>query len=211
MPLSADYITNRGVNVKKGRKVVVAALMYQKWTNPLAAVTNYFAVSHAGAAAAGTVAMTIANSTLDFPRNVVITVTHATAVVAMSGTITGTDLTGKNISEAWSVTAGGTTKTFTGKKAFKTVTSITETVAADASTNTIIAGTGVVFGLDSPLSVASAVKETSAGSVVTNGTFVKASAAATDDPHGTYAPNSAPNGSTTYEAWYISNSPESGR
>jgi hypothetical protein len=211
MPLSADYISNRNITVKKGRKVVVAALVYQSWVDVLAAVTNWFAVSHAGAGAAGTVGMVMAHTTTDYPRNVVITVTHATAVVAMSGTITGTDLAGKNISEDWAVTAGTTTKTFTGKKAFKTVTGITETVAADASANSIIAGTGVVLGLNSPLSVASAVKEVAAGSVVTNGTFVKASAAATDDPHGTYSPNTAPNGTNDYEAWYISNYPESGR
>lgn len=218
MPLSAGYITNRGVTPKRGRRVTPAALCAQVWTNPLAAATNGLSTSHTGAAAASTRDMTLNGSLVsggigkfDFPRNVVITVTHGSAVIAMNGVISGYDLVGRPMTEAWSVTAGGTTKTFTGKKAFAQVTGITETVAADASTDTVIAGSGTIFGLDNPCSVASGVKETSAGSVVTNGTIVKASAVSTDDPHGTYSPSSAPNGSTTYELWYISNQPESGR
>jgi hypothetical protein len=140
-------------------------------------------------------------------RNVVITVTHASAVVAMSGVITGLNRAGNNVSEAWSVTAGTTSKTFTGAVAFSRVDSITETIAADASANTIIAGTGVKLGLGSAASVASLVKETSAGSVVTNGTLVAASSAANADSSGTYAPNTVPDGAVDYEIWYISNQP----
>lgn len=203
-----------GENVrgKSGYLITPATLVYELFTNPAAAVTNGLATSHAGAAAAGTVAMTLNGSLVTAgvgifaaPRNVVITVTHATAVVAMSGTITGLDRVGNVVTEAWSVTAGGTSKTFTGAVAFSQVTSITETVAADASTNTIIAGSGVKLGLVAQCSLASLVKETSAGSVVTNGTLVAGSSSANADPRGTYAPNSAPNGSTTYEVWYISN------
>jgi hypothetical protein len=219
MPLPTSYISNRSITVgKRGRKLNPSAIIHDSFVDPAAAVTNGISASHAGAGAAGTTLQTIGGSlasggvaTLSPARNVVITVTHGSSVVAMSGTITGTDAYGNGMTEAWSVTAGGTTKTFTGKKAFKTVTSITEVVAADASTNTIISGSGTVLGLSAPLAVASAIKEVAAGSVVTNGTFVVASTAATDDPHGTYSPNTAPNGSNDYDVWYISDTPERGR
>ena len=212
MPLSASYL-RPDAYIKKGRKITPSRVFKDSWTNPITLDADGYSVSHAGAGSASTRNMTLGGALTtggvgiaDFARNVVITVTHASAVVAMSGVITGTDIFGNTITEAWSVTAGTTSKTFTGKKGFKTVTSISETVAADASANSIVAGTGVVFGLSAPLAVASALKETSAGSVVTNGVFVAASVAATDDAQGTYAPNSAPNGSTSYVVWYLSDS-----
>jgi hypothetical protein len=144
----------------------------------------------------------------DLARNVVIVVTHATAVVAMSGVITGTDVNGKAITEAWSVTATGTSKTFTGAKAFKTITSITEVVAADASANSIVSGDGKVLGFDAYCSVASAVKEIADGSVVTTGTLVAASSASTADARGTYAPSATPDSAKDFTVYYLSDAPE---
>lgn len=218
MPLPATYINNRSLISKGGWKVNPAAIIYQSIVDAVAIVTNGISVAHAGQVAVGTVNMTLGGSlasagrvVLDYARNVVITVTHGSAVVALSGTITGYDKFGNVMTEAWSVTAGGTTKTFTGAKAFKVITQITETNGADASTDTVIVGQGKVFGLDSPASVASLVKETSGAAVVTNGVLVAASTASTADPHGTYTPNAAPDASTDFELWYISNLPESGR
>jgi hypothetical protein len=189
--------------------------MKQTWTNAIASDDNGYSVGHAGAAVAGTTNMTLGGALCtsgvgiaDFARNVAILVTHASSVVAMSGTITGTDINNDYMTEAWSVTATGTSKAFTGKRAFKTVTAITETIASDASTNTIIAGTGVVLGLQTQCAVASGVKETSAGSVVTNGVVAAASSAGTDDPRGTYAPNTVPDGAVDYVLWYLSDTPE---
>lgn len=215
MPLARSYINNRGFRGNSGALFYPAAVMKQTWTDPSTADTDGFSASHAGASAAGTTFMTLGGALCSggvgrnaHARNVVITVTHGSAVVAMSGVITGTGIDGKGLTEAWSVTAGTTSKTFTGKKAFKTITSITEVIAADASTNTIIAGDGVVFGLATKLSLASALKESAAGSIVTNGTFVAASTAAADDPRGTYSPNTAPNGSNDYIVYYLSDDPE---
>lgn len=215
MPLARNYVSNRSFSGNSGRRHVPAAIMKQSWTDPSTADTDGYSVSHTGASAASTRNMTLGGALCTsgvgysvYSRNVVITVTHGSSVVAMSGTITGTDITGRVQTEAWSVTAGTTSKTFTGKKGFKTITSITEVVAADASTNTIIAGDGVVFGLAAPLAVASAVKEVAAGSVVTTGTFVVASTASTDDLRGTYAPSAAPNGSNDYVVYYLSDTPE---
>lgn len=215
MPLPFGYQSVRSFRAKSGALITPDAIIHQTWTDPAAAVTNGYSASHAGAGVAGTTSMTLGGSLCTsgvginvHPRNVVITVTHGSAVVAMSGTITGTDIHDNVITEAWSVTAGTTSKTFTGKKGFKTVTAITETVAADASANTIIAGSGVVFGLSSPTSVPSAVKEMADGSLATNGTVVAASAASTADSRGTYAPNAAPDAAKDYTIWFISASPE---
>lgn len=215
MPLPRSYLSNRSFRGASGRQFNPPGLIKQVWTDPAAAVSNGYSASHAGAGAAGTTFQTLGGSLCtggvgiaDFAKNVVIVVTHGSAVVAMSGVITGTDINGNVQTEAWSVTAGTTSKTFTGKKAFKTVTSVTETVAADASANSIITGTGLVFGLQTKLAVASAVKEVAAGSVVTNGTFAVASSASTDDPRGTYSPNTAANGSNDYTVYFISDDPE---
>lgn len=220
MPLTRDYLS-RGKTLPTARgaqPLVVASVIVETFTDAAASDDDGVSASHAGASSAGTTSQTIGGAlasggvaTLSPARNVVIVVTHASAVVAMSGTITGTDNGGNAITEAWSVTATGTSKTFTGAKAFRTVTSITETIAATAAANTIISGTGNKLGLRAPAAVASAVKETSAGSVVTNGTLVAASTASTADAFGTYAPNTVPDGSVDYVVWYLSRYPEQAR
>ncbi len=230
MPAFSSFLGGRQLNARSNnRRIDVSSLIRYSYKAPPAAVTNGISVAHVGAAAAGTRDMTLGGSlaaggvaTIGYlnlqnqstalasppvPRNVVITVTHATAVVAMSGTIFGTGMDGKPLQEDWSVTAGTASKTFTGKKAFSTVTRITETIAADASANTIIAGTGNVLGVGVQVAVPSAVKEMAIGVVVTTGTLVAASAVATDDPLGTYTPAAAPNGANNYDIWFISDAP----
>lgn len=181
----------------------------KSWTDPSAIVTNGIVTSHAGASSAGTTTLTpngsLVTSSIAYltpARNVVITVTHATSVVAMSGTITGTRM-GRTLTEAWSVTATGTTKTFTGKKAFDTVTSITEVIAANASANTIIVGNGKVLGLDFKCAMVQIVAEAEDGAIPTAGVLVAASTASTADPRGTYTPNSALNGALDFEVAYV--------
>lgn len=212
MPLSREYLSGMDRIKTVGTTNVLRRLVGirgQVWTDPAAADTDGYSASHTGAAAASTRDMTLGGvlaGIADYARNVVITVTHGSAVVAMSGTIYGTDINGNQISEAWSVTAGGTSKVFTGAKAFKTVTRITETVAADASTNTIIAGTGNVLGLDLPAAlggVGVALKEIAAGSLVATGTLVAASQSASADRNGTYLPATVPNASNDYSVYYL--------
>lgn len=216
--------TNRGFNLikRKNRAYVSPAIVKKTWTNPVAASTNAFLTTVAGPnTATNTYVATQqsqflgtaftgarANGLVDFARNVVITVTDATAVVAMSGVITGLDIHGNLITEAWSVTATGTSKTFTGAKAFSRVLRVTVTAATNAASNSVVIGTGVVFGLEATCSVATRIIETSAGSVVTNGTIVAGSTSASADAIGTYSPNAAPNGATTYSLYYISDNPE---
>lgn len=181
----------------------------KSWADVPANVTNGIVTSHAGASSAGTTTKTpngsLASSgvaTLTPARNVVITVTHSSSVVAMSGTITGKRF-GRAVTEAWSVSAGTTSKTFTGAVAFDTVTSITEVVAANASANTVIMGTGKVLGLDFKCAFVQPVAESEDGAAPTTGALVKASSSANADARGTYAPNSAPNGSLDFEVAYL--------
>lgn len=143
-------------------------------------------------------------------RNVVVTVTHASAVVLTSGVITGIDIYGKTITEAWSVTAGGTTKTFTGAVAFKRIDSITITSASDATTNSNTFGTGNVLGLEMPTAIPGAdalVKELENTTIRITGTIVARSTAANADRRGTYLPAAVPNGALTYTLWYIVDDP----
>lgn len=199
--------------------LVPTVIVRKDWANVPANVTNGISASHAGAGSAGTTSMTIGGSLASggvatlptgtdltgrqlYGRNVVITVTHASSVVAMSGTITGKRL-GRTVTEAWSVTATGTSKTFTGAVAFDTVSSITETVAADASANTIIAGTGKVLGLVFKAASVKVIDDAEDGAAVTDGVIVKASSSANADARGTYTPNSAPNAALDFTVWYL--------
>lgn len=100
---------------------------------------------------------------LDVPRNITVAVTHSSSVVAMTITVSGYDLYGEPMSEALSITAGTTSKTAAGKKAFKYVRSIALTAAADATANTLNLGYGDVLGLPYRLAAKS--------DFFTNGTF----------------------------------------
>lgn len=129
-------------------------------------------------------------ATFDVPRNVVAAWT-GTAVL----TVTGKDKYGVTMRES---SASGTT--FTGKKAFKTITGIS--VSADVTGLTV--GSGVVLGLPVFVAdVADLVKEAVDGAAPTAGTFVAGvqttASATTGDIRGTYNPNSAPNGARNYE------------
>jgi hypothetical protein len=143
----------------------------------------------------------------DMPRNVVVTVTHATSIVALTGVITGVDINGQPLTEAFTTTATGTTKTFTGLKAFKYVTDVSVTAVADATADAITVGTGNTLGCDANVSGAKALLELIDGAIVTTGTLVAGSAAATADLRGTFTPATAPNAAHTYDAWYISDDP----
>lgn len=192
----------------------VSLLLKATFTNASTIDTDGISASHAGAGSAGTTSMTLGGAlcsggvaTLTPPRNVVITVTHSSSIIAMSGTITGTDIYGRTVTEAWAVTATGTSKTFTGKVAFKTVTSITEVVGADASSNTIVAGDGKVLGLSFKAAVPIIVAETEDGAAPTAGVLVAASTTANTDYRGTYTPNSTLDGTQEFVVYYICDDP----
>lgn len=173
---------------------------------PVAASANAIALSQSatlaaglatginGALAAGGVA------TLDVPRNVVAAWTGAAVL-----TVTGTDEYGNVMRES---SASGVS--FTGAKAFKTITGIT--VSANVTGLTV--GTGVRLGLPVFLSNASEIlRELQDGAAATAGTVVPGdtavATATTGDVRGTYVANSAPNGTLRFEVIAALRSPES--
>lgn len=130
--------------------------------------------------------------TFDIPRNVVAAWTGTSVL-----TVTGTDIYGKTLVES---SASGVS--FTGKKAFKTVTS----AVFSANTTGATVGSGVVLGLPVYLPNAGQVlRELEDNAVVgTPGTVTAGlavatkSTATTADVRGTYTPNSAPDGSKSF-------------
>jgi len=115
-------------------------------------------------------------------------------------TITGKDAFGVTITEA--IAANGTT-IVNGKKAFSTVTSIASSAALAGN---LSVGTINVFGLPVPMNMLGLViKDLTNGSTSgTGGTFVAADVTAggptttSGDARGTYAPNTAPDGTNYY-------------
>lgn len=196
------------VRSKSPAAPVVATILKDSWTDVAAGSTTAFLA--AGTAGPNTTTTTVttfdgALSTGVIPvgRNVVVTVAHASSVVAMSGTITGKDRYGRVITEAWSVTAGTTSKTFTGSVSFKEITSITLVAAGNATANTVTFGTGNKLGLSFPAAAPRIIAETEDGATPTAGVLVAASSVAGNDRRGTYTPNSTPNGAKDFVVWYL--------
>lgn len=134
--------------------------------------------------------------TLDVPRIVIVdAVGAATAVL----TVTGTDVYGISMSEA--ITLNGATAV-SGKKAFKTITSI----AASAAATDFFVGTGDVFGLPIRADSRNYVLTAWGGAFVTTGTFTAAvttspATTTTGDVRGTFAPADAADGSKRLTLW----------
>lgn len=213
MTLSSNYSHPLAVQTRQGRRRTLVGVAHGTFPNAAAIDDNGYLTALAGPNAT-TITPTLDGALAvlgvgvpDFTRNVVVTVTHASSVVAENGVITGTDINDKVITEAWSVTATGTSKVFTGLKAFKRVTSVTIVSASNATTNTNIIGTGKKFGLSAKCSSVVPVAEEEDGAAPTAGVIVKASVVAADDKLGTYAPNSAPNAALDFDIWYLSDDP----
>ena len=124
--------------------------------------------------------------TLDVPRNVIVDAAGAATAVL---TVTGTDVYGIPMSEA--ITLNGATAV-SGKKAFKTITS----VAASAAATDFFVGTGDVFGLPIRADSRNYVLTAWGGAFVTTGTFTAAvttspATTTTGDVRGTFAPADA--------------------
>jgi hypothetical protein len=237
------YASNRAVVTnRRGIQRGGSLVYHQTWPAPSTAVANDILTATLGPTIAqailtpalngsltsgGVATLLAAQGPFTGGRNVVVTVTHATSIVAISGVITGTDVYGVKITENWNVTATGTSKTYVSARAFKRVTSITlNGGGADTSTDTVTVGDGNILGLDVILPAAlgltgAALKEVVNAALVTTGVLVAGgfaisaagvisvpAAGAAQDLRGTYAPASAPNGAQNYDLWYISDAPE---
>lgn len=177
-------------------------LFWQEWTNPVAASANGLRTATATVATTSTVlaaALTEAGLTAlaTYPRNVTFTTAGGTAADApATALITGTDIDGNALTET--VNLAQTATIASGVKAFKTIVSIAF-AAGDGTDATVAIGFGSVFGLSKKAKtragVVAVAQEIAAGAIVANGTFV---VPATGAPYGTYAPNTAPDGSRDY-------------
>lgn len=141
---------------------------------------------------------------LDVPRNITLAVTHSTSIVALSVTIIGYDEYLVKVKETLSVTATGTSKTATGKKAFKYIQSIAITSAGDATTNTVNLGWGDTLGLPYKVSDSSDVMQAWIGGVLeatmptTTRGDTSTATATTGDVRGTVLLSSAMAGTAVY-------------
>jgi hypothetical protein len=170
-------------------RMVRAWLYAVDFGSPAAASSNGVAQSQSvGAGANFTLnGSLVANgvATFDVPRNVVAAWTTASVV-----TVYGTDEFGNALVEA---SASGTS--LTGKKAFKTVTRVTSSASITGAT----VGTGAVLGFPAAVQNAGQVlSKPSSSDTITAADNTKATAT-TGDVRGTYAPNTAPDGSTGYK------------
>lgn len=151
---------------------------------------------------------------LDVPRNVVMSVTHATSIVALSLVVSGYDEYGEAITETLAVTATGTTKTATGKKAFKWIYSYAFTSAGNATTDTANVAWGNVFGLPYRVTDANNVIGMTNGvpdytQVVVAADDTNPPTGTTGDTRGTFAPSVAADTSKKYAAWIVPSDPSS--
>lgn len=141
------------------------------------------------------------------PRNISVHTTHGSSIVASTVTVTGYDEYERAMSETITVAATGTNETDVGLKAFKWVTSVAITSAADSTTNTMDVGTGTVIGLPYRIddkyrivAFSNSVVDASATIVVADAT---AATATTGDIRGTVAFSDAPDASKKYAVWVM--------
>ena len=136
---------------------------------------------------------------LDVPRNLSLNVTHGSSIVAMTCIVSGYDVYGVAMTELFTITATGTTKTDAGTKAFAHVESIALTAAADAEANTANLGIGDVMGLPYALQDIADIIQPYWNDALDTPTTVKADATtatnATGDVRGTVVPGTANDGS----------------
>lgn len=215
VPAAALSLMSLGTPAAANADLLIAAATSTEL--PAAAGSVMFSASGQGtspvdnAAAGAAVSLELEDGTtvtvvpLDVPRNLVTTVTHATAVVAMTVLHEGYDEYRQKVNEQHAITATGTTKTVTGAKAIKWWSKTTVTVAADASANTLNVGTGSKLGLPFRVAQAGHVVQASLGgvqeliNVASNATVVAGDATTatttTGDVRGTIAFNGTLTGS----------------
>lgn len=218
MPLPGAYRNPMQFQNSRGVKRVYQTLRYQIWTNAATIDANGYLTTLAGPNAVtltpaldGALTSGGVGTAVPGARNVIVTVTHASAVVVENGVITGTDIADRTITETWSVSAGGTSQLYTSTKAFKTITSVTIISASDASANSNIIGDGKGLGLDSVCATGAVVPilELEDGAAPTAGVLVAGVAShATADAFGLYTPDSTLNGALDFEVWYPVSDPE---
>lgn len=149
---------------------------------------------------------------LDQPRNVTLNATHGASLIAMTLLVTGYDEYRVAIQELFTITATGTTKTVTGKKAFKWILSYAFTSAGNATTNTANVTWGNVFGLRYRVTDPNACIGMTNGvpdytQVVVAADDTNPPTSSTGDCRGTFTPSVATDGVKKYAQWVVPSDP----
>jgi hypothetical protein len=187
-------------DVQLNKQIVRAPFVGFYFGAPITAAANSYALSQSVGAGAAFALNGARGGTPDVPRNVVAAWT-GTAVV----TVRGTDVDGALLTEASPSGA-----TFTGKKAFASITSVTSSAAITAAT----VGCGLQLGFPARISATTQVVYEVKNGVVAAPTGTStvgitiASTATTGDVRGTYAPLTPTDGLTSYTLIIISAAPD---
>lgn len=174
------------------RNVTPIPVRYLDLGSPVAtSATALRAAAVLGASAA----LVLLSYALDVPRNLIIT--SAGDATGVTFVVAGKDAYGNAMSET---ITGANAGVAAGKKAFSTITSITN---SGALASNISIGYGNVLGLPAFLpNAVHILKELQDGAAATAGTTVAGDqtypSATTGDVRGTYVPNSAPDGTKAY-------------
>lgn len=177
-------------------------LVVVEYTNPVGAAPQGLEAPTATTVAPRTVTSFLQagkDALLADGRNVTFTTAGGTPADApATALITGTGMDGKVQTET--VNIAQTAAVASGVKPFKTVASVAYS-AADGTGATVSIGFGPLLGLPVPMKTRAGLagagglwREIAVGAVVTNGVVSAA--------NGTYAPNTAPNGSADYCIYY---------
>lgn len=204
------FVAPSGTSVADMKRSLGAALgssiVCDEFTNPAAAATAGLQAATASQVADQTVlaaAMLAPGlaALAAYPRNVTFTVAGGTAAEApTSADIVGTDIDGNALLETVAITASA--GTYSGLKAFKTLTSITKKGGTGTGA-TVAMGFGQVFGLSNTIKDRAGrravLQEVAVGVVVTTGTFATPT---TSPPYGSYSPATAPDAARDYAVTY---------
>jgi hypothetical protein len=196
-------------NLADGALTRGGATQSVEWTDAPVADVDFFVVDRASAAAIDVIDAADAEwqtvAELDPPRNVTITTTAHSDIDAVDVVLSGRvrDADGELIAQTDTITlTDGGNATDAGTRAFAFLDRVT--IPAQSGTGgEIDVGFGAIIGLPSAIKtragLTAPIREVSGGSVVTNGTFTTGAA---QPPNGTYAPNTAPDGSEDYHLFY---------
>lgn len=201
-PIAADanYLITAATSTELPNNATITYTPATNGTSPLDDATR---------AAVSTIVVNGANVpvfVIPTPTALVLAVTHGSSIVAMTALVSGYDEYFQPMSELFTITATGTSKSAAGLKAFRYVSSIAFTSAGNATTNTANLGTSDVFGL--PIRCAKKGNFIvyvdgnidAATKVVADATTATTS---TGDVRGTWDPASAADGTKQYVVWMV--------
>lgn len=183
-----------------------AMMEHQTVTTPIVATTNRVLTTNAGPTSAAAVSITSFTAQPDVPRNLTITPTGTTGdVEACVVTVTGTNISGATITEAFTFIADASTAQ-TGNKAFKTVTNVAFPANCESGgfAATWIVGVGSKLGVKNcadaagyyVFSVFNGAYETTRGTMAINASAIESN---------TFIPNGTMDGTKNVELFFVQN------